>query len=175
MRILVVEDEKKVASFVKMGLEEESYAVDVSYDGEEGGVLAETNPYDLIILDIMLPKLDGLTLCRRVRAKGDMTPVLLLTARNTLETKVSGFDTGADQFLPKPFAFVELDDLHHETRVSLVVVVRDRQEQPVQTTDLAATQVQFKPGGDACQYSVALLRLSLGLDGTAQTIGQDRP
>ena len=66
------------------------------------------NPYDLLILDIMLPKLDGLTLCRRVRAKGNMTPVLLLTARNTVEAKMSGFDTGADQFLPKPFAFAEL-------------------------------------------------------------------
>jgi DNA-binding response OmpR family regulator len=70
--------------------------------------LALNNAYDLLILDIMLPKLDGLTLCRRIRAKGNTTPVLLLTARNTVEDKVSGFDTGADQFLPKPFAFVEL-------------------------------------------------------------------
>ena len=95
------------------------------------------------------------------------------TAGHTVEVCADGVCGTAP--LDGPFAFVELDDLHHETRVSLVVVVRDRQEQPVQTTDLAATQVQFKPGGDACQYSVALLRLSLGLDGTAQTIGQDRP
>jgi len=108
MRILLVEDDLNLAQFIRKGLKEELYAVDFAADGEEGLVLALTNPYDLLILDIMLPKLDGLTLCRRVRATGNATPVLLLTARNTLETKVSGFDTGADQFLPKPFAFVEL-------------------------------------------------------------------
>ena len=80
--------------------------MDFAADGEEG--LALANPYDLLILDIMIPKLDGLTLCRRVRTKENMTPVLLLTARNTLEAKISDFDTGADQFLPKPFTFVEL-------------------------------------------------------------------
>jgi DNA-binding response OmpR family regulator len=89
-------------------LKEEQYAVDVATDGEEGLELALHNAYDLLILDIGLPKLDGLSLCRRIRDKGNMTPVLLLTARNTVEDKVSGFDTGADQFLPKPFAFVEL-------------------------------------------------------------------
>ena len=108
MRILLVEDDANLAQFVRKGLKEENYAVDVATDGEEGLALALANPYDLLILDIMLPKLDGLTLCHRVRAKGLTTPVLLLTARNTVETKVSGFDTGADQFLPKPFAFVEL-------------------------------------------------------------------
>ena len=108
MRILLVEDDANLAQFIRKGLKEENYAVDVASDGEEGLSLALTNPYDLLILDIMLPKLDGLTLCHRVRAKGLTTPVLLLTARNTVETKVSGFDTGADQFLPKPFAFVEL-------------------------------------------------------------------
>ncbi|MDH5639763.1 MAG: response regulator transcription factor [Nitrospira sp.] len=108
MRILLVEDDANLAQFIRKGLKEESYAVDVASDGEEGLAMALTNPYDLLILDIMLPKLDGLTLCHRVRAKGLTTPVLLLTARNTVETKVSGFDTGADQFLPKPFAFVEL-------------------------------------------------------------------
>lgn len=100
MRILLVEDDANLAQFVRKGLKEENYAVDVASDGEEGLALALTNPYDLLILDIMLPKLDGLTLCHRVRAKGLTTPVLLLTARNTVETKVSGFDTGADQFLP---------------------------------------------------------------------------
>jgi DNA-binding response OmpR family regulator len=108
MRILLVEDDADLAQFIRKGLKEEHYAVDVAADGEAGLELALDNPYDLLILDIMLPKLDGLTLCRRVRDKGIMTPVLLLTARNTLETKVSGFETGADQFLPKPFAFVEL-------------------------------------------------------------------
>lgn len=108
MRILLVEDDADLAQFIKKGLKEEHYVVDVATDGEEGLALALGNAYDLLILDIMLPKLDGLTLCRRVRDKGFMTPVLLLTARNTVEDKVSGFDTGADQFLPKPFAFVEL-------------------------------------------------------------------
>ena len=108
MRILLVEDDANLAQFISKGLKEENYAVDGASDGEEGLALALTNPYDLLILDIMLPKLDGLALCHRVRAKGLTTPVLLLTARNTVETKVSGFDTGADQFLPKPFAFVEL-------------------------------------------------------------------
>lgn len=108
MRILLVEDDTDLAQFIRKGLKEEQYAVDVAADGEKGLELALNNAYDLLILDIMLPKLDGLTLCRRIRAKGNMTPVLLLTARNTVEDKVSGFDTGADQFLPKPFAFVEL-------------------------------------------------------------------
>jgi DNA-binding response OmpR family regulator len=108
MRILLVEDDLNLAQFIRKGLKEEHYAVDFAADGEAGLELALNNPYDLLILDVMLPKLDGLTLCRRIRTKGDTTPVLLLTARNTLETKVSGFDIGADQFLPKPFAFVEL-------------------------------------------------------------------
>lgn len=108
MKILVVEDDADLAQFIRKGLKEEHYVVDVAADGEAGLALALDNSYDLMILDIMLPKLDGLTLCRRVRDKGISTPVLLLTARNTLETKVSGFDTGADQFMPKPFAFAEL-------------------------------------------------------------------
>ncbi|MFY4728899.1 response regulator transcription factor [Nitrospira sp. BLG_2] len=108
MRILLVEDDADLAQFIRKGLKEEHYVVDVAADGEAGLALALDNSYDLMILDIMLPKLDGLTLCRRVRDQGISTPVLLLTARNTLETKVSGFDTGADQFMPKPFAFAEL-------------------------------------------------------------------
>jgi DNA-binding response OmpR family regulator len=108
MRILLVEDDTNLAQFILKGLREEGYAVDSAADGEEGLHLAFTNPYDLIILDIMLPKLDGLTVCRNLRTSGKMTPVLLLTARNAIEDKVSGFDTGADQFLTKPFAFAEL-------------------------------------------------------------------
>lgn len=108
MRILLVEDDLNLAQFIRKGLKEEQYAVDFAADGQQGLELALLNPYDLLILDIMLPKLDGLTICSRVRAKGNATPVLLLTARNTVEDKVSGFDTGADQFLTKPFAFAEL-------------------------------------------------------------------
>lgn len=108
MRILLVEDDINLAQFILRGLREEGYAVDFAQDGEEGLQLAFANPYDLVILDIMLPKLDGFTLCRNLRSAGNMTPVLLLTARNAIEDKVTGFDTGADQFLTKPFAFAEL-------------------------------------------------------------------
>lgn len=108
MRILVIEDDADLAQFIWKGLKEERYAVDVAGDGEEGLDLALANPYDLLIVDIMLPKLDGLTVCRRLRTAGNTVPVLLMTARNTVEDKISGFDTGADQFLTKPFAFAEL-------------------------------------------------------------------
>jgi DNA-binding response OmpR family regulator len=108
MRILVIEDDTDLAQFICKGLKEEGYAVDLAGDGEEGLDFALANPYDLLIVDIMLPKLDGLTACRRLRASGNMVPVLLMTARNTVEDKISGFDTGADQFLTKPFAFAEL-------------------------------------------------------------------
>ncbi|MDO8445748.1 MAG: response regulator transcription factor [Deltaproteobacteria bacterium] len=108
MRILVVEDEKKVASFIKKGLEEESYAVDVSYEGEEGCYLAETNPYDLIILDLMLPKKNGLSILKELRDKGINTPILLLTAKGSVEDRVAGLNAGADDYLAKPFVFAEL-------------------------------------------------------------------
>ncbi len=108
MRILVVEDDPDVASFIKKGLQEERYAVDVAVDGEEGLRLAQDNPYDLIILDLMLPKLDGLAVCRRLRADRQHTPILLLTARETVEDKVTGLESGADDYLTKPFAFAEL-------------------------------------------------------------------
>lgn len=108
MRILIVEDEKKVASFIKKGLEEESYAVDVSYDGMEGGYLAEINPYDLIILDIMLPQKSGLAVLRELRDKEINTPILLLTAKGSVEDKVTGLNAGADDYLAKPFVFSEL-------------------------------------------------------------------
>jgi heavy metal response regulator len=108
MRILIVEDEKKVANFVKKGLQEEGYAVDVTFDGEEGLRLGSDPSYDLIILDIYLPKLDGLAALKRLRAHGVRTPVLLLTVRATIEDKVLGLDSGADDYLTKPFAFQEL-------------------------------------------------------------------
>ncbi len=108
MRILVVEDEKKVASFVKRGLEEENYAVDVAYDGEDGLHLAENNPYDLLVLDIMLPKKDGLEVIRELRDKEISTPILCLTAKDKVEDVVAGLDTGSDDYLTKPFAFAEL-------------------------------------------------------------------
>lgn len=108
MRILVVEDEQKVASFIKKGLQEEGYAVDVAADGLEGLSMLEMNVYDAMILDLMLPKKNGIEVMREVRAKKMNVPVLMLTARDTLADKVMGLDAGADDYLTKPFAFQEL-------------------------------------------------------------------
>jgi DNA-binding response OmpR family regulator len=108
MRILVVEDEHKLAGVLKRGLEEHGFAVDVAHDGEEGLGLAETVGYDLIVLDVMLPKLDGLAVCRRLRAHRRDTPVVMLTARDAIDDRVDGLDSGADDYLVKPFAFREL-------------------------------------------------------------------
>jgi heavy metal response regulator len=108
MRILVVEDERKVASFVKRGLEAAHYAVDVEHDGEAGFKRLLERDYDLVILDVMLPRLDGLSLMREIRRRRLNIPVLLLTARVTVADKVMGLDLGADDYLTKPFAFEEL-------------------------------------------------------------------
>ncbi|MCP4216010.1 MAG: response regulator transcription factor [bacterium] len=108
MRIILIEDDKKIAAFVKKGLEEEHYAIDVANDGEEGAYQATTNDYDLIILDIMLPGKDGIEICREIRSKKICTPILMLTAKTAIRDKVKGLDTGADDYLTKPFAFEEL-------------------------------------------------------------------
>ncbi|WP_447978339.1 response regulator [Candidatus Nitrospira bockiana] len=108
MRLLVVEDDLSVAHFLEKGLREERYAVDVVTDGETALHLAEDTPYDLIILDRMLPKRDGLSMCRALRSTGRATPILLLTVCDSTEDKVLGLDSGADDYLTKPFAFSEL-------------------------------------------------------------------
>ncbi len=108
MRILVIEDEPKVASFVQRGLVAERYAVDVAEDGQAGLDLATTYNYDLVILDLMLPKIDGSDVLRRLRARNANVPVLILTARDELSEKVNHFEAGADDYLTKPFAFAEL-------------------------------------------------------------------
>lgn len=108
MRILVVEDEHKIANSIKQGLSQEAYAVDVMYDGIKGYDFAASEDYDLIILDRMLPGMDGLEVCRKLRANNIHTPVLMLTARGQLAEKVEGLDTGADDYMTKPFAFTEL-------------------------------------------------------------------
>lgn len=108
MRILVVEDEKKVAAFIKRGLEEEGYQVDAVHDGEEGVRQAQEQPYDLLILDVMLPSKDGLSVVRELRQAGTVMPVLMLTARDTTDDIVAGLDAGSDDYLTKPFAFAEL-------------------------------------------------------------------
>jgi len=107
VRLLVVEDERKVASFIKKGLEEESYAVDVATSGPDGEYLARVNRYDLVVLDLMLPGKDGIEVCRSLRAGGIATPILMLTARDSLHDKVAGLDSGAEDYLTKPFAFEE--------------------------------------------------------------------
>jgi DNA-binding response OmpR family regulator len=108
MRLLLVEDEKNVASFIKKGLEEEFYTVDVAEDGLEGYSKATSTVYDLAIVDIMLPGLNGIELCKRLREKGMKLPILLLTAIDSVESKVKGLESGADDYLTKPFAFSEL-------------------------------------------------------------------
>lgn len=108
MKILIVEDEKKVASFIKRGLEEDNYQVTISHDGVDGFKRASSGEYDLIILDHMLPKKDGLTVLRELHDAGNKIPVLMLTAKSETEDVVSGLDAGADDYLVKPFAFAEL-------------------------------------------------------------------
>jgi len=108
MRVLVIEDEKKVADFISNGLAEEGYAADVAHDGDQGYFLATTNEYDAILLDIMLPKMEGFTLCTKLRAEENHTPILMLTAKDAIKDKVRGLDAGADDYLTKPFAFEEL-------------------------------------------------------------------
>lgn len=108
MRILVVEDEHKIANSIKQGLVQESYAVDVAYDGETGFDLASTEDFDLLILDIMLPGMDGIQVCNQLRQQGNHVPILMLTAKGQITDKVNGLDSGADDYLIKPFAFEEL-------------------------------------------------------------------
>lgn len=108
MRVLVVEDEAKLANLLARGLREEGHAVDVAGEGEEALWMAKAAPYDAILLDVMLPGLDGFGVCRRLRAEGVWSPVLMLTARDAVEDRVEGLDAGADDYLAKPFSFDEL-------------------------------------------------------------------
>jgi len=108
MRILVIEDDRKIAGAIKKGLQQESYAVDISYDGQDGLGQALTIEYDLIILDRMLPEVDGIQICRAIRDKDNKTPILILTAKDKISDRVFGLNAGADDYLAKPFAFEEL-------------------------------------------------------------------
>ena len=109
MRILVVEDERKVADLVARGLRAARYAVDVAPDGQAGWAMVNTYPYDLVILDLSLPGIDGLDLLKRIRRRDARVPVLILTARDATASKVENFEAGADDYLTKPFAFAELE------------------------------------------------------------------
>ena len=108
MRVLVVDDDVRLAAVLDRGLTEEGYAVDVAHNGVETQYLAEIHAYALIILDIMMPGIDGLTVCRSLRGAGLETPILMLTAKDAVADRVAGFDTGADDYLVKPFALAEL-------------------------------------------------------------------
>lgn len=108
MRILIVEDERQIAAFLERGLKEEGYAIDVVYNGNDALDWAAAVEYDGIVLDVMLPGRDGFSVCRELRARGSKTPVLMLTARDTVDDRVTGLDIGADDYLVKPFAFKEL-------------------------------------------------------------------
>jgi DNA-binding response OmpR family regulator len=108
MKILVVEDEHKIANSIKKGLMQENYAVDAVYDGSSGFDMASEGNYDVVILDLMLPDMDGIEMCRKLRQNAIHTPVLMLTARGQVEDKVDGLNSGADDYLVKPFAFNEL-------------------------------------------------------------------
>ena len=108
VRILLVEDEARVAGFLAKGLREQTYAVDLARDGEQGLHLASVNEYDLVILDVMLPLKDGHAVCRELRARGRRTPILMLTARGSVDDRVAGLNCGADDYLTKPFDFKEL-------------------------------------------------------------------
>ena len=108
MRVLVVEDDSRIAAFVAKGLRENSYAVDVAIDGDEATYMASINSYDLFILDVNLPKKDGFKVCNEIRESGNTKPILMLTARDAVDDRISGLDTGADDYLTKPFEFREL-------------------------------------------------------------------
>ena len=145
MRILVVEDEKKVASFIKKGLEEEHYAVDIAYDGEKGLALAQINEYDLILLDIMLPRLDGMEVLKQIRRNGSNMPILMLTAKDSVEDIVSGLDGGSDDYLTKPFSFAEL-----VARVRALLRRKAREKTDILTVDdlsLSTSTHRVKRGG----------------------------
>ena len=108
MRILIIEDDLKIINFLKKGLEEECYIVDSSTNGDEGLYLASVNEYDLILLDIMLPIKDGIEVCKALRASKNETPIIMLTAKDSIEDKIKGLDIGANDYLAKPFSFAEL-------------------------------------------------------------------
>ena len=108
MKILIIEDDPKIINFLKKGLEEECYIVDSSTNGDEGLYLASVNEYDLILLDIMLPIKDGMEVCKALRASKNETPIIMLTAKDSIEDKIKGLDIGANDYLAKPFSFAEL-------------------------------------------------------------------
>ena len=113
MRVLIVEDEVRLNNIIKKGFVEDGFAVDQAFDGEEGQYLAESEQYDLVVLDLMLPKIDGITVCKNLRKKKSKTPIIILTAKSTVEDKIMGLDSGADDYITKPFSFNEFRSRVH--------------------------------------------------------------
>jgi heavy metal response regulator len=136
VRVLVVEDEHRMAAYIGRALTEASFAVDVANDGARGLDLARTHAYDAIVLDVMLPNIDGLTLCRALRKEGNRTPVIMLTARDLIEDRVRGLDAGADDYLIKPFAVAEL---------SARLRALQRRQQPASDTVLRVADLTLDP------------------------------
>jgi len=136
MRLLLVEDNRHLSHSLKLSLEDDGYAVDAAYDGPEGEELAELTPYDAIILDVMLPKKDGLAVCRDLRRRRINIPILMLTARDTVEDRVTGLDSGADDYLVKPFA---LNELRARLRALL------RRDAPDKSTFLSVADLTLDP------------------------------
>lgn len=151
MRILVVEDEHKIANSLKQGFQQESYAVDVAYSGEDGYDLASTEEYDVILLDLLLPSMDGVTICKKLRKANIHTPILMLTAKGQLTDKVEGLDSGADDYVTKPFAFEEL-----------LARVRALIRRPKQTTStvLSVGSLTLNPTAFEVKRANKLVRLS---------------
>lgn len=137
MRVLIIEDERRLSSVLKKGLVEDGFAVDQAFDGEEGIFLAESETYDLIILDLTLPKKDGMQVCLELRKKNIKTPVIMLTAKITMEDKIKGLDIGADDYMTKPFSFLELRSRIHalirrsKARASSQLSVADLEVDPL--------------------------------------------
>lgn len=133
----MVEDEHRLSNIIRKGLVEAGFAVDQAFDGEEGQDLAQDEQYDLIVLDIMLPKIDGLQLCKNLRKKNIRTPILMLTAKSTIEDKVAGLDSGADDYITKPFSFVEFRSRVHalirrsHQEISPILEIEDLEVDPL--------------------------------------------
>jgi DNA-binding response OmpR family regulator len=137
MRLLLVEDDKKLTGYLRKGLIEESYSVDVAYTGLDGIEAVRNTEYDLIILDVLLPGKSGIDVCRQIRSRGAVTPVIMLTAKDQVEAKVAGLDAGADDYLSKPFSF---DELLARIRALL------RRTQNYKTPVLKAADLELDPG-----------------------------
>lgn len=152
MRVLIIEDEHRLSNIVKKGLVEDGFAVDQAFDGEEGLFLAESEAYDLIILDLTLPKIDGMKVCLTLRRKNIKTPVIILTAKISLDDKIKGLDIGADDYMTKPFSFLELRSRVHalirrsKHRASPQLYIADLEVDPLKhSVKRAGKPVQLTP------------------------------